>query len=290
MRFTRVFSLLAVAALALGACGGDGTPAGGGSPSPSLSADQKAVQDAVRAALAAEKAKNVDAYLALVTDKFLEESDSGTRADITSGKTPIGEDPVRVVAFSETTVSGDTGSAIVDVSIEEADVAEFLFRAKIGFLRQAGRWLLDRFEFLGAPPPAAGTEILDIKAQEYAFILDKQTVPGKVAFKFSNIGKEQHELTLYKGPDGVDIATAKKALENVDGGELKDIPEGYKADHATFTEPGQSQDVSFAAPLPKGTYVFTCYIPQGGFGEEGPVNPEGKPHIQLGMIAVITVE
>ena len=61
--------------------------------------------------------------------------------------------------------------------------------------------------------------------------------------------------------------------------------------HIGFAEVDQpAADITFADPLEPGTYVLACYIPQGGFGDEGPVNPDGRPHIQLGMIHLLTVE
>lgn len=132
--------------------------------------------------------------------------------------------------------------------------------------------------------------MVDIKAQEYAFVLGAAEAPTDVAFTFDNIGKEQHELTLYKGPDGTDIETAKAALENVDGSEFDNIPDGYQVDHLSFAEAGEKVGVTFAEELKPGTYFFACYIPEGGFGEEGPVNPAGKPHIQLGMFSTFTVK
>lgn len=58
--------------------------------------------------------------------------------------------------------------------------------------------------------------------------------------------------------------------------------------HVSFVEVGQTQNVTFAEPLPSD--VLACSIPQGGFGDEGPVDPEGEPHVKLGMINLLTVE
>lgn len=282
IRITRGFATLAMAALLLAACSSD--------PSAGRSDDQKAVEAAVRASLTAENDKDVNAFVALWTDKGLAAYDVGTREDLIGGRAEnFGEDKIEIVEFPSVDVSGTTATATVDALRGENNIAKPIFRVKFDLTKQGDAWLLDGFEFLGGPPPAAGTAVVDVKAQEYAFLLDKTEVGGKFAFKFANIGQEQHELTLYKGPNGVDLGTAKAALENVDGGELEDIPAGYEVDHITFAEAGQTQDVTFAEPLAPGTYVLTCYIPQGGFGDQGPVNPDGKAHIKLGMISILTV-
>lgn len=257
---------------------------------PGKTADQKAVEAVIQQSIDAENGKDVKTFLTLWTDKGLESYDVGTRADLEAGKAEgFGEDKIKLVAFPETTVTGDTAAATVDGTPEEFQVAQVMYRVKFTAVKQEGKWLLDGFEFIGSPPPASGTETIDVKAQEYAFVLDKDKTSGKVAFKLTNSGKEQHELTLYRTPDGVDLTTARKAVEKVNGEDLDNIPDGYKADHVSFVEVGQSTDVTFNAPLAAGTYLFACYIPQGGFGEQGPVNPDGKPHIQLGMAALLTV-
>lgn len=253
-------------------------------------ADQKAVEAVIQQSIDAENGKDVKTFLTLWTDKGLESYDVGTRADLEAGKAEgFGEDKINLVAFPETTVTGDTAVATVDGTPEEFQVAQVMYRVKFTAVKQDGKWLLDGFEFVGSPPPPTGTEVIDVKAQEYAFVLDKDKTSGKVAFKLTNTGKEQHELTMFKTPDGVDLTTARKAVENVDGQSLENLPDGYKADHVSFVEAGQSTDVTFNAPLAAGTYLFACYIRQGGFGEQGPVNPDGKPHIQLGMAALLTV-
>jgi hypothetical protein len=280
--------LLAGAILVLGACGDDDDDATGGGGGGSD--DEQALEDAVRATARAENAKDVDAFLALWTDAGLAEYDVGTREEVQSGESEIGQDKVEIVEFSDTTVTGNTGTTTVDAVVGEANVAKAVFRVKFKGLKEGDEWKLNGFEFVGSPPPGEDTEVVDVKAVEYAFQLSASEAPADLAFKFSNTGKEQHEIALFKGPAEVSLSTAKAALENVDGSELEDIPAGYEVDHLTFAEAGDSSDITFAEPLEEGTYVLACYLPQGGLDEEGePVNPDGKPHIQLGMITLLTV-
>lgn len=277
--------------LVLAACGGGDEDSGGDASGTAAASGNEAIEEVVRNAFEAEADKDGEAFAALFTDKGLEAYDVGSREEIESGEAEgFGLDPVTVLAFSETEVEGDEGSTSVDVQSGENKIAKPIFRVKFTAVQEDEEWLLDGFEFIGSPPPASGTPILKVDAADYAFALDKQEVPGNVAFRFSNIGKEPHEIALFKGPAGTDLATARTALENVNGDELDNVPAGYEADHVAFAPPGESQDLVFAEPLAAGDYFLVCYIPQGGFTDEGePVNPEGSPHVKLGMINKFTV-
>lgn len=273
-------------ALLVGACGGDSDT--GSSSGSGASAD---VEQTVQASIDAENAKDVDKFLALWTDKGLEGYDAGTRAELKSGEAEgFGENDVEVLKFADTKVDGAKASTVVDVAPTEFKAAKALFRATFALVKKGDAWLIDGFDFKGSPPAPDGATVIDIKAQDYAFAMDTTSAPGDVAFTFENVGKEQHELTFFKGPDGVGLAAAKAALENVDGSELKDLPAGYTADHLSFADIGDKMDVTFAEDLKAGTYILACYIPEGGFGDEGPVNPEGTPHIKLGMINLLTIK
>lgn len=279
------FSMFAVGLLVLGACVNVDTT----KPKEKGGDEVKAVEDTLRQSVEAENAKDAGKFLALWTDKGLEEFDVGTREEIKSGESELGSDPVDLVGLSDTKVDRDKATTTARATPRTFQVAKVLFEVDFSLIRKDGKWLLDGVEFIGSPAPAPGTPVVGIKAVEFGFVLDKSEFGGDTAFKFTNGGQQQHELTLFKAPDGVEIGTAKAALENVDGGELDNLPAGYKVDHVSFTEPGDSVDVAFAEPLSAGTYVIACYIPDGGFGEDGPVNPDGKPHIQLGMINKFTV-
>jgi hypothetical protein len=281
--------MVVVAMAGLVACGDDDdtdTASGG------ASADATEFLDVVKASLEAENAKDTDAFLALWTDKGLEEYDVGSRQELEAGESEnFGSEKIDVRRYGTPEVDGDTASVEVDATVGEHGFVMPLYRVVFSGVNQGEAWKLDGFEFKGGPPPADDATVVALKAMDYAFQLSEATVPpGEVAFDFSNAGKEQHELTMFKAPDGVALDDAKATLENVDGSELEDIPDGYEAAHVGFLEVDQNQSVAFAEPLAAGTYVLACYIPQGGFGDEGPVNPEGKPHIQLGMINLLTVE
>jgi hypothetical protein len=289
-------SLLLVMFLALGACSST-TTTSGSSPKPAASATAsaaaKAVDDTVRQSVAAENAKDGAKFVALWTDKGLKEFDSGTREVILSGKGSLGSNPVDIVSVKPK-VDGDKATADVTATPQHNDMVTPFLHARFSLVKQDGKWILDGVNFDGSPPPAAGTPVVRITATEFAYALSKSDFRGNVAFKFTNAGKQQHELMMFKTPDGIDVATAKAALENIDMSDMTNmagmLPSGFMGGHLSFTEPGQSANLTFAKPIPPGTYVFACFIPDGGYGDSGPVNPKGKPHIQLGMISRFTVK
>lgn len=252
-----------------------------------LTADQKAIEAIIRADLKAENGKDGKAFVALWTDKGLRTYDQGSREEILRGKHNLGQDQITVVAMAPAKITGAAATITVDARTGENPVALPIFRVSFGLIKTAQAWLLDDFKFLGSPP-AGDAKLVEIKAIDYAFDMP-ESLPKHVAFTFKNTGKEQHEISLYRSDKRVNAEDAKAALEKVDGGDLKDIPAGYKVQHLSFAQAGESLPITFAEPLKAGTYIFTCYIPQGGFGDNGPVNPNGKPHIQLGMIKVVEV-
>lgn len=252
---------------------------------------EQAIRDVIQASVDAENAGDVDSFLELWTDNGLSQYDVGTREQLRAGENPdFGTEPIEIVGFQDTIVMGDQGSTLVDATVGEGNVVTPIYRVRFAAAREDGEWMLDGFEFLGSPPPAPGTELLNVVAKDFLYELDRTEIPGNLAFRFSNEGEDPHEITLFKGPDGVDVATAKAALENLDGQTLEGTPEGYQADHVSFAESGNSNDVTFAQPLEAGTYVLVCYLPRGGFTDQGEqVDPQGSPHVQLGMISTFTV-
>lgn len=284
----RLIAALAVVVL-LASCASDGVE-----EQTAVTADENAVEAVVRASIESENDKDVDDFLALWTDEGLKEYDVGTRADLEGGKTEnFGGDPVEIHEFAETTVNGDRATTTVDVTPVESQAVTPVNRVKFELVLQADDWLLNGFEFVGGAPPAEGAEVVDVKAREYEFELEETEVSSTVAFKFSNEGEEPHEITLFKGPRDLDIETAAEALKDVDGSELNNVPPGYRVDHIAFAEPGKSTDVSFAEELGPGTYVLACYIPEGGFpedGEEHGHDSDARTHFELGMRALLTVK
>jgi hypothetical protein len=259
-------------------------------PDEGLSADDLAVQELVRKSVAAENAQDADAFLVLWTDEGLAEYDAGTRTEIEAGNSEnFGAEKFQIEEFFITDVGGDTARVTVDATKLKPSFARPIFRVRFEAIRRGDTWFLNGFEFIGGPVPSEDLTVLNIDAKEYAFLHAVNELQGEFAMTFTNVGEEQHELTMFKAPDGTEFEAGAEALVGVDGSELTDLPAGYEAEHLSFAEPGDSTDIVFAEPLVPGVYFFACYIPKGGFGDQGPLDPKGEPHAELGMISRITV-
>ena len=254
-------------------------------------ADADAFLSVLKASGKAENAKDAKAFLALWTDKGLSQYDVGSRSDIAAGKSEnFGAEPGTLLSQGKPVITGSTATVDIQVTVGTSTFAQPVYLVAFKGLKQNGKWLINGFEFKGSPPPPAGTDVVQVTALNYAFSLNKTTAKRNLAFHFVNKTTESHEMTFFKTPTGVTLAQAKKALENVDGHELKPIPAGYKVNHIGYSEPGQINDITFAAPLAPGDYAIVCYLPKGGMDDHGnPKDPKATSHVKLGMITLLHV-
>lgn len=257
----------------------------------SRAADADAFLNVLKASAKAENAKDAKTFLKLWTDKGLSAYDVGSRRDIAAGKSDnFGADPGTVVRYGEPVITAETATVDIEATVGTSRFAQPIYLVSFKGLKQNGKWLLDGFEFKGSPPPPAGTDVVQVTSLNFAFSLNKTTAKRNVAFHFVNKTTEAHEMTFFKTPTGGTLAQAKKALENVDGHELKVIPAGYQVNHIGYAEPGQTNDITFAAPRIAGDYAIVCLIPRGGMDDHGnPKDPKAIPHVKLGMISLLHV-
>ncbi|MGH2760340.1 MAG: hypothetical protein ACRDKJ_12360 [Actinomycetota bacterium] len=249
----------------------------------------QSVEDAVRVAIETQNERDVDTFLEFWTDKGLSEYDVGSRADLQSGKVAgFGRERIIIQRFLNTRIVGDNATTTVDAVRGMHQNAAPVSRVAFGLVEREGVWLIDGFKFIGGAPPSEGTDVIDIEGREYSFRLEKDEVVRRVAFKFVNEGKEPHEITLIKGPDDMTLDRARQDLEDFDGDPEK-IPEGYQADHVAFADPGATINATFSRPLPAGAYVLACYIPKGGFDDQGGSDADAESHFELGMAAILGV-
>jgi hypothetical protein len=249
----------------------------------------QSVEDAVRVAVEAENERDVDTFLEYWTDKGLSEYDVGSRADLKAGKiATFGRERILIQRFSSTRIDGGNATTTVDAVRGMHRNAAPVGRVRFALVEREGVWLINGFKFVGGTPAPRGTEVIDIEGREYSFDLEEDEVNERVAFRFLNKGKEHHEITLLKGPDDVTLDRAKEDLNDFDG-DPENVPEGYQADHVAFADPGTTINTTFSRPLPGGAYVLACYIPKGGFNEQGESDPDAESHFELGMVAILGV-
>ena len=269
---------LALAAAAwLAACGGGHDQA----------TDARNVQETVRRSIDAENAGDGKAFVALWTDNGLRSYDAGSRGQIESGAAPLGAEKTELRAFAATTVKGNTAVATVDGRVEIG-----LYRMRFDLVRKGSKWLLDGFKFLGATPPPSGLPVVDVRAVEYGYDVDRAALSsGDFAVRLTNAGQEQHEISIISVPAGQSTADAVFALKTANSADLGSLPGGYApVGHLAFESPGSTGEYTLATKLPPGQYAFVCFLPVGGLDDLGNAKvPGAEPHVARGMLATFTV-
>jgi hypothetical protein len=115
----------------------------------------------------------------------------------------------------------------------------------------------------------ATVEPVDVRGDEYAFVMPDEAKAGVVKFDISNTGDELHEYALGRLDEGKTIADVEAFLES---GE-EDSPEWFTdVGGVPLLSPGEK--LGLTRELEAGAYVFLCFIP----------SPEGVPHVALGML------
>jgi uncharacterized cupredoxin-like copper-binding protein len=233
------------------------------------------VEATVRAAADRWNAGDVEGFLALFTDRGLSElfgappeAAEEIRAEV---ELFIGEDPVTIRDVSSIEVSDGTASAnvrIQDFNLETIDRFELV--------KDGDDWKIDgvtpNVEAVSIPD---GYTTVEVEMAEFAFVFDPAAVTaGRIAFDVKNIGQQHHELVLIGVPDDFDL---EEALES------EEEPEGLEFQGRIELAPGESTNMVFVDDVPAGRYVMLCFFPDED-------DPEGTPHVFLGMEADFEIE
>lgn len=118
---------------------------------------------------------------------------------------------------------------------------------------------------------------LTIIGVDYAFGGPHTLPPGPTAITFENRGQVEHEMILVRLKKGV---TLDQVMEGVaSGDDPTDFTEGGSG--ILIVGPGQTTASRLLVDMMPGrTYVLVCSLQSG---------PEGKPHLQLGMVSTLQV-
>jgi hypothetical protein len=249
--------------------------------------DARNVQDTVRRSIDAENAGDGPAFVALWTDDGLRSYDAGSRDEIESGASALGAEKTELRAFVETSVEGDEAVATVDGRVEIG-----LYRMRFNLVRKGSGWRIDGFKFLGATPPPPGLPVIDVRAVDHGFDVDRAALSiGEFGIHFVNAGREQHEISIISVPPGLSTADAVFALKTANAAGLAGLPTGYApVGHLAFEAPGTSGEYTLAAKLPAGHYALVCFLPVGGLDDFGNARvPGAEPNVARGMLAQFTV-
>ena len=130
-------------------------------------------------------------------------------------------------------------------------------------------------------PVPAGTTLVHIDANEFAFGVDTSKIKGKFAFEFANVGKQHHEMGLAKIQADANIDDLLKlAAASPDG----EPPDGAEFIAGTDADPGDTTTIVFAKALEPGRYLMVCFVPDETEGEDG------TPHALKGMVKEFTIK
>jgi len=122
--------------------------------------------------------------------------------------------------------------------------------------------------------PDPDATIVEIKADEYSFIVPEGITAGRTAFAMENIGDELHVFGFGRLKDGVTFAELRA---QIDSGEE---PDAFVEDSERITGvAGPDGRATTNAELIPGSYVAYCFLPA----------PDGTSHMELGMLVEFTV-
>lgn len=120
--------------------------------------------------------------------------------------------------------------------------------------------------------------VVDVRGDEYAYVLPERIDGGVVTMRFSNTGDEVHEYALARIADGKtkgDVDAFFADPKSLQGGG----PPGWIEDVGGVPALSQGREVSITRELREGTYVLLCFVPA----------PDGRPHIAHGMVRTFEV-
>lgn len=122
----------------------------------------------------------------------------------------------------------------------------------------------------------AAPPIVEVRGDEYAYVLPQSIEGGAVTMRFTNTGEELHEYALGKltRPDAVD--DLREAIAKQDSGRFGELVDDVGG--VPTLSPGE--EVSITRELEPGTYVLLCFVP----------SPDGTPHVAKGMLRTFDVK
>jgi hypothetical protein len=283
---SRVFAGLAVPLLATGllltACSdddGDDDPPINQTPTAgaSTSNDEQAIETTIRNVVAAFNSANTEEFLKYWTDAGLEDEFGVTpdavrqnAAEFFSDAPPGG---LRLADFKSADVDGDKATAVFDFVF-----AQTLAPQEYSLVNQSNVWKINQTE-PGEIDIPSGTTAVPLELEDFAFSFDEAEIEdGDVAFQVTNSGEQPHEVVILSVPDGFTVETLLSE-------QSQDLPAGVEfVGFLNPIGPNESANMVFEAPLPAGSYMMVCFLPDTSQGEDGP------PHAVEGMVSTFQID
>lgn len=240
------------------------------------SGEQGAIEATIRQAVDAYNSGETDAFLALHTDKAIED-EYGLPRDLAAPRVAefIGQPPIEVRRLSNIEVTG--AGATVDFEHTEGKV---LVLERVTLINDGGDWKLDAFEERPLAVPETATPV-GIEMGEFAFVLDSSDVrDGNIALTVANNGQQDHEAVVARIAADANLDELVPAIaESAEG----KTPAGVEEIMAFGAyEPGETGNVIFADRLEPGRYGVFCFFPDVN-------DPEYTPHALKGMFAEFSI-
>ena len=123
----------------------------------------------------------------------------------------------------------------------------------------------------------AATNVVEVRGDEYAYVMPERIEGGFVTMEFTNTGDELHEYALARLDPGKTRADVKAFL--ADPKSLEGGPPDWLTDIGGVPTLSQGEAISITRDLDPGTYVMLCFVPA----------PDSRPHIAHGMVTTFEV-
>jgi len=244
--------------------------------------DIAAIRAVIDANLAADASSDVEAYLATVSDDFIENVygvfglDAQTFPEVAADGFLGGEPHPFTGADAKVKVDGDTATAVVADSSPDVPSLTWI---EASFVKVDGKWLMDNLNPTEADDTPDDAQEIEVSLVDFAFEFDEDQIEsGKpTVWKITNDGDQPHIMVVSKIPNDANLDQLLQSDDTPPG--VTDISDSF------IFEPGESGDVTVEKPLEPGRYVFLCFVsdPPDDF-------ENGVPHFAKGMVADFTIE
>lgn len=122
------------------------------------------------------------------------------------------------------------------------------------------------------------TNVVEIRGDEYAFVMPKEIEGGWTTMQLTNTGNEMHEVAIVRLDGGRTLTDLKRSLSDPASEEQE--PPSWMTVRAGIPTVAPGETAALTQELEPGRYALICFID----------GPKGRPHFVDGMLSVIDVE